>query len=48
MNFLKQVMIVRLKKKTTGKSFANFFLKAIRDTFCPIYGLKLREGRSEK
>ena len=41
-------MIVKLKTKTTGKSFANFFLKATRDTFCPMYGLRSREGRGEK
>ena len=40
-------MIVKLRCATAGKIFGKINLKAIRDTFFPIYGLRSKEGRGE-
>ena len=47
MNFFKSFMIMKLKICTSGKSVGKICLKAIRDTFFPIYGLQSKDECGE-
>ena len=47
MNFFNLVMISKMKMYITTKIFGYICLKAVRDTFCPMFGLRSRDEHDE-